>query len=747
MRNHYKWIVWKLVNLDLCYPDQPALATFDNVVAELKHRAQVELYDEKRSCVRLLYERDGPPGAFMVLCVSGLLPDGCIELTDGWYSIPATIDHLLSGLVKSGDVSVGAKLRICCAQLDGEEASGPLDEDRSTRLVLRVNGVRRARWDSALGYQRTALFPVGLASVHAKGGALPLIEVVVQKKYPFLYRQSTKVPDGDTVTVFRTHTDQLAFERAREQELADGIERNRLAWEQELRGEGTSVEKSSGILRRYLAAGDQGAFLASFAGEQRSELVALVERHNRQLEEALRARAAVFAGEAAPDVTTLFSLFVTDLCPKRHSDAEVSLWRLPLDVYDEIKEGMAVRIFGLEASETRAEKLSSRGQARIEKIELQPPQAEVLYRPRRFVRFSSFRTFAEEMALPVGTEFDLMGFVVRCDDGLLYLADGSASIVAIEMRNVADAQKPATLIVVSDARFQAYDRRANVVSFSLLNSSLISRTPTVSQRASAAAILRLREHFSLEAFDQQINSVKEGCNAAPPAASSHIPFLSQTGLVASVRDFNSVDFLYSARGVYVIVFGSVFVDGVWKAHFVESRPEFAPGLNLLLPIICGRDDRFVTIPSHRVDTFFNAVGRSATPEASAVVSRFFERFFDPQGSEVHRQRAQMKKRFMLDPTDVELMLRQALWHCEFIYDEADTTDRLRNRRLELVFPFFISEWHEFVAVLRTVLVGTDLLFDLYDDGHLDSEAVSIVSDVSIVDPRAVCRNLSAYLVP
>jgi hypothetical protein len=91
------------------------------------------------------------------------------------------------------------------------------------------------------------------------------------------------------------------------------------------------------------------------------------------------------------------------------------------------------------------------------------------------------------------------------------------------------------------------------------------------------------------------------------------------------------------------------------------------------------------------------------------------------------------------------MLRQALWHCEFVYDEVVAAQLMRDERLDLVIPFFVDEWCEFVGVLRTVFVGTDLLFELYDDGRLDAEAVSIASHITHIDARAACRHLAACL--
>ncbi len=51
-----------------------------------------------------------------------------IELTDGWYSIPAKLDHHLIGKIQNGTISIGYKLFICGAQLENTDTLGhPLE--------------------------------------------------------------------------------------------------------------------------------------------------------------------------------------------------------------------------------------------------------------------------------------------------------------------------------------------------------------------------------------------------------------------------------------------------------------------------------------------------------------------------------------------------------------------------------------------------------------------------------------------
>lgn len=51
-----------------------------------------------------------------------------VYLTDGWYGIPATLDHALTTLLHAGSITVGVKLVMTGAELVGrEEACTPLE--------------------------------------------------------------------------------------------------------------------------------------------------------------------------------------------------------------------------------------------------------------------------------------------------------------------------------------------------------------------------------------------------------------------------------------------------------------------------------------------------------------------------------------------------------------------------------------------------------------------------------------------
>jgi breast cancer 2 susceptibility protein len=104
-----------------------------------------------------------------------------VELTDGWYSVNAILDHYLTNHLHRGQLFIGLKLRIFGAEIVGsgiypslfcncsnsnknmyihsdvgrpDQPQEPLEVCDSTMLKLCVNGVRRAKWYDKLGFQR-----------------------------------------------------------------------------------------------------------------------------------------------------------------------------------------------------------------------------------------------------------------------------------------------------------------------------------------------------------------------------------------------------------------------------------------------------------------------------------------------------------------------------------------------------------------------------------------------------------------
>lgn len=53
----------------------------------------------------------------MVLCVSGIISNNIIELTDGWYPIHAQIDECLSRALSRRRIKLGCKISIIGARV------------------------------------------------------------------------------------------------------------------------------------------------------------------------------------------------------------------------------------------------------------------------------------------------------------------------------------------------------------------------------------------------------------------------------------------------------------------------------------------------------------------------------------------------------------------------------------------------------------------------------------------------------
>lgn len=85
-------------------------------------RYEREVNHGQRSAIKKILEGDASPSSSLVLCVSKIqspIPSlegkssiSTLELTDGWYSICAQLDHLLSKQLAGGKIFVGQKLRV-----------------------------------------------------------------------------------------------------------------------------------------------------------------------------------------------------------------------------------------------------------------------------------------------------------------------------------------------------------------------------------------------------------------------------------------------------------------------------------------------------------------------------------------------------------------------------------------------------------------------------------------------------------
>ena len=247
IKNHYRWIVWKLAAMERRFPEQLGgqYLTFNHVLSQIKGRYEKELCRANRPAVRKILNRDVSPCVPIILCVSQILRfksntpqnggDQCagkegieeirLEASDGWYALSAMLDGNLSNLVDSGKIRVGSKLVICNAQLVGsEDGIDPLDDDyhsdrRSCRLVLQItaNNTRLARWDAKLGFvhpkytaqQGGSILIKNLSGIFPDGGTLPAIDLVICKRYPRMFLEQVKV-DNRILSNHLTEADEAA---------------------------------------------------------------------------------------------------------------------------------------------------------------------------------------------------------------------------------------------------------------------------------------------------------------------------------------------------------------------------------------------------------------------------------------------------------------------------------------------------------------------------------------------------------
>ena len=212
--NHYQHIIWKLTSTERKFPKALAgqYLTYSHVLFQLKNRFDKEILGSHRPALRQVLNRDVASSKMMILCVSKIkrkkMPekdteDIWLELTDGWYNVPAVVDINLRNYISRGKLCTGSKILVSNAVLEGaDEGIDPLDREytssvRSVSIKLKIfaNATRLCKWSAKLGF----LHPTGnlscgklrirsLNDVLPGGGPIPSINLIVCKRYPILFK-------------------------------------------------------------------------------------------------------------------------------------------------------------------------------------------------------------------------------------------------------------------------------------------------------------------------------------------------------------------------------------------------------------------------------------------------------------------------------------------------------------------------------------------------------------------------------
>ncbi|CAB9523153.1 cancer type 2 susceptibility protein [Seminavis robusta] len=255
--NHKRWIVWKLASLErrFSWIHGGTLLSYENLIAKLYHRYCKEYNEGKRPVLRKILNKDTSAARMMILCVCQVFRQNAIdknkegpnqrkgsdsspaagttysmELTDGWYSVHAAPDGKICEYLESGRIKVGTKMMVSGACLVGaDDGIDPLDDSntpylKQCKVFLRIsaNASRLAKWDAKLGFvppcqqlrdDKGLLRVKKVSDVVPGGGFIPMISLLVCRKYPMMYLHRGDSGEEEMITEAEEHKQRVDFER------------------------------------------------------------------------------------------------------------------------------------------------------------------------------------------------------------------------------------------------------------------------------------------------------------------------------------------------------------------------------------------------------------------------------------------------------------------------------------------------------------------------------------------------------
>ncbi|CAG5125235.1 unnamed protein product [Candidula unifasciata] len=437
VQNHYRWIVWKLAAYEVCFPGSFAGRSLipEMVMLQLKYRYDREIDLCHRSAIKKIVERDDTPCKRLILCVASvkqtLHGQFSVELTDGWYSIPAQLDDCLTQLVARKRIRPGDKIVSTGAELGGcADGCSPLELKEGTALKLNGNATRPAPWYSRLGY----CFPpsalcVPLSSLSLSGGLASCVDVVFCRKYPVLYME--KLQDGSSV--FRTAEEEDKARQKHEDWLQMEGEKIYMSLQKELEndtragrpGRGRTGQKD---IKSLWSGQDVAAALEdalnpeelqqSLSCSQMERLMtyrqAEVERRQQEINRKLQ---EVMTEACKPRHVTSVVKFKVRGCCRRDVDSRSSchlvVWR-PGSEWMEVEEGKRYKLFNVSVTPGRGRSeqgkvvLTATRQTRIQACPISDNLLDIVYNRR------DAWTVRELLSgQPFEDEFDFIGVVIQ----------------------------------------------------------------------------------------------------------------------------------------------------------------------------------------------------------------------------------------------------------------------------------------------------------------------------------------------
>ncbi|KAL8161901.1 hypothetical protein V2J09_013390, partial [Rumex salicifolius] len=440
--NHYKWIVWKLA----CYERLSSTkftGTFlsvSNVLEELKYRYEREVNYGHRSAIKKILEGDASPSSVLILCISAIFPNNnvevetepvtvnenerraacMIELTDGWYSINARLDVVLSEFLALGKLFVGQKLRIWGACLGGWiQPVSPLQAPSTINLQLHGNGTYRACWADRLGFARDPCMPLAFTHIRSSGGPVPRVLVGVKRIYPVLYKERL----GNEVCIVRSEkaeAEVLRLYNLRCSNIIEGVMSDFCTGDH---GSGCTSDHDSEdgakLLKMLETIFEPEVLMAAMSTEQLASVsnyqAKLESRRQLEIEKSVK-KALEDAGLSSREVTPFMRLRVVGLTNeggrtgKGPKEGLLTIWNPTEKQQLELVEGQAYSMLGLVPLHSNSSTLflHSRGSTLNWKplTSMERECFESFFSPRESVLLSTLGN------VPISSEFDTATLVL-----------------------------------------------------------------------------------------------------------------------------------------------------------------------------------------------------------------------------------------------------------------------------------------------------------------------------------------------
>ncbi|PPD97740.1 hypothetical protein GOBAR_DD05250 [Gossypium barbadense] len=398
-----------------------------------------EVNHGQRSAIKKILEGDASPSKMLVLCVSTIqsnsepnmetnleITNGThysgnakVELTDGWYSINAVLDVLLSKQLAVGKLFVGQKLRIWGAGLCGWDGPvSPLEASSAISLALNMNGTFRAHWADRLGFCKGFRIPMAFRCIKGDGGPVPLTLVGVTRIYPVLYKERLR-NGGSIVRSERMESRMVQKHNQRCSVLVDHVISEYQRGVNSSYIHNDSESEGAKILRILETSAEPEVLMAEMSPEQLTSFATYKSKleATRQLEmEKSIEKALAEAGLNERDVVPFMRVRVVGLINRnyhgkgRPKEGIITIWNPTEKQESELVEGQAYVVSGLIPMNSDSEILYLQARGSTNKWQPLSPLAmesfEAFFFPRKSMKLSNLGEIS------LSSEFDIAAYVV-----------------------------------------------------------------------------------------------------------------------------------------------------------------------------------------------------------------------------------------------------------------------------------------------------------------------------------------------